>query len=446
MQHIISRLKQHGFIIAIPQLLEIHRMLLHVETSSTLFLGLRALVCRSKREQDFFDLLMQDAFSQQSTELQPPPDDLLFASYLQGPTCQMPGLSAALLPQQKLLSFHSPFKLAITKLFHESPQSAAQHIVNRYLLAGSNAFDDVLSKRESIMQQINEMLETLFPKKGQLYSAVLQEAVNVELAELIEQQFLFKSHLFTVQGLAEKNFLELQHTPELQQVLIAFGKKLAARNKRKRVRAQQRINFRKTFRHNLQYGGKLLQPVYERRKYSKPRLIVLTDVSPSTIYATRLFLTIIGQMKEVFGSLKLFEFIGSTIETTDQYLKAHSIPEAVDAVISKWETVQQGKQSSDYHRALKEFMDIAHLNRQHTIIILGDMRDWLGSYKGGIPLSASLLQEISRQVKQVYVFNPEAKEQWNRGDSIVQHVQNVGIPVYETKNLNQLTNQLARII
>lgn len=76
------------------------------------------------------------------------------------------------------------------------------------------------------------------------------------------------------------------------------------------------------------------------------------------------------------------------------------------------------------------------------MIILGDCRDWLGSWKNDVPVSATLLSKITNSVKATYIFNPETRQRWNNGDSVVEFYQAVGAEVIEAHSLERLVQGL----
>ncbi|MHA2171631.1 MAG: VWA domain-containing protein [Candidatus Kariarchaeaceae archaeon] len=161
------------------------------------------------------------------------------------------------------------------------------------------------------------------------------------------------------------------------------------------------------------------------------------------MHATQLFLSIIWNAKEVFSSLRFFEFVGSCIEVTNEFRRARSVNEGMEQSLQSWNQQIDGKENSDYYRAFRTFSKlVGRLSQQTTIIILGDLRDWLGPWKDGQPLSAKVLGQLRNQVNRLIVLNPEAKNLWDSGDSICKYCQELGIEIEEAITLSQLIDVL----
>ncbi len=78
-------------------------------------------------------------------------------------------------------------------------------------------------------------------------------------------------------------------------------------------------------------------------------------------------------------------------------------------------------------------------------MILSDCRDWAGPKSDGRPMSADLIENISKKSKRVLVFNPEPKNKWNVVDSCVSYYEDFGAEFFEVRNLEQLANLISEI-
>jgi uncharacterized protein with von Willebrand factor type A (vWA) domain len=409
---------------------------------------LRGLIVQNYREQQFFDILFNTYFNgsidkaleefRKETEIKPDnsPNRIGLQLFL-------PQIS-----NEQLMSIESNYKLALKKLSESGYQESADHILLRYILPSSNSMEDLLFRRQVVLDELRSQISKFYPKEIGTIMSYLAESLDKSIQNFFKESSHWDVHSkFKSKGIESQPIIEIKDTPELHQALVKLGRRLAVKVKRKSTKGENRIDFRQTFRKNIKHGGILVEPHLKKKRKEKPKLLVLTDVSPSTIHATKMFVTIVAQIKELFSNVRFFEFIGSCIEVSEYFHKANSVPDAVKGVIEAWNTVALGKQSSDYERAFKDFNHLLKDSyiSNHTVIILGDLRDWLGSWENNRPKCTTILQDIKTRVKNVVVFNPENKQQWNKGDSIVTYVEDLGISVLESSNLEDLVNNLETI-
>jgi uncharacterized protein with von Willebrand factor type A (vWA) domain len=313
----------------------------------------------------------------------------------------------------------------------------------RYLLTTTYSAAELQEKRLAIAQEVAEMLQTVAPDISDQLLAQLDQQLDILLRERLQSPIQIGKNPLAVQNIESLPLIYLDPSPELHLALRKLGRKLATRQKRRLQKGKKKINLRQTIRANIQHGGALLEVRHQKPRLNKPKLVIATDVSPSTMHATRLFLSIIWNAKEVFSDIRFFEFIGSCIEVTNEFRRAKSVNDGIDVSIARWNREIDGKENSDYYRAFRTFSKIVGpLNRQSTIIILGDLRDWLGPWKQGVPLSANILSDLRKQVNRLIVLNPEPKNLWDTADSICKFCIDRDIEVEEASTLSQLINVL----
>jgi uncharacterized protein with von Willebrand factor type A (vWA) domain len=320
-------------------------------------------------------------------------------------------------------------------------------ILLRYLLAATSDLSKFGMQRSLALKEIGEMLDYAVPD----HSEDLLRRLDRKLDELLQEKLATKQLLgfskLKIENIEELPLMKLQSSHELTQALQQMGKKLVSKHKRKIKQGNRRINLRQTIRANIQNGGTLLELKKQQRRLDKPKLVIMTDVSTSTIQATRMFLSIIWHARQVFSDIHFFEFIASTIDVTSVWRRAQSVDEAVDEALKHWNRMDFGKQNSDYHQAFSMFQRLygKKLTSKHTLIVLGDLRDWLGPWQQNLPVSATVMGKLSKIVKRMIVLNPEAKSNWNTGDSIVQFIESKGIEVYEANTLEKLIQVMLTI-
>ncbi len=464
-------LRDFGFMVSIDQSIDIARVYSIADSKEDLKLSIGAIVAKSKDERELFnfifdqvvagqsplDQILENARKNKENEWGVKPSEQFRPQFGNNPHCPNPiggvaigagtGLAtvSGLTNPNTLLSFHSDFKFVLRKMVEENIESAADALVSRYLLALNTDFDEVMTRRDTALEKINTIVDQLFPQRAQEIKKTFRTAVD---QKLIQNALSFNDNPLKLHSIEEKDFFQLKENHELRQALKRIAKRIATIRKRKLERGRRKVDFRRTFRKNLQNGGVMVNLVARRVRKTKPQLIVLTDVSPSTVYATRLFLLLLGELREYFNRVRFYEFVGSCVDVTSAYESGESLYKSVNAAINEWNKVTFGKQSSNYEMALSQFENMAreYLSSKTTLIILGDLRDWLGSRPHGYPASVRILSKLKEMVNRIIVFNPEPQIYWNTADSIVSFVQKSGIPVYETTTLHQLERSLIETV
>ncbi len=455
-QEFITQLRQLGFSISTAELLDVMRVTEYAMDIHELRTGVRGVLCKSLPEQKIFDILFDmyllGGTLEEKTAAERFKEELF--DMMEGDRPQAESqidpirLGIGMLVERQLRGVQSDYKLAMKKLFNEGESSAARHILLRYIMPSSNTFSDILQKKDRVMASIHGSLRSAFPELANSGIQALERALAEEIKEMIRsgKKLGLSSSLSTL-TIEDRPIIELEDSVELQHSLRVFAKSIASKRS-KMKKSRRRLDMRRTIRKNIQRGGVLIEQVKRSRVRSKPKLLVMTDVSPSTIHASKLFLSIIQMVRNLFSDIHYYEFIGSLIDVTTEVRRSSSIHDSVDRILRKWKEIKRGKESSDYQQALKEFVESAgqYLSKNYTVIILGDCRDWLGGWRDGKPMSTDLIGSICSKTKGVYIFNPEPVEQWDRGDSVVSHYRNSGAVVLETLTLRQLAKNLELVI
>ncbi len=455
-QEFLSQLKQLGFSISTAELIDVMRVTEYATDIQELRTGVRGVLCKSLPEQKIFDILFDMYISGvalgEKTATERFREELV--EMMEGDRPQAESqidpirLGIGMLVERQLRGVQSDYKLAMKKLFNEGESAAARHILLRYIMPSSNTFSDILQKKDRVMASINNSLRSAFPELADTGIQTLEQALVEEIKEMMRsREKLGLSSSLTALTIEDRPIIELEDSVELQHSLRVFAKSIASKRS-KMQRSRKRLDMRRTIRKNIQRGGVLIEQVKRNRVKSKPKILVMTDVSPSTMHASKLFLSIIQMVRNSFSDIHYYEFIGSLIDVTTEVKRSSSIHNSIDRILQKWKEVKGGKESSDYQQALKEFVRSAgqFLTSSYTVIILGDCRDWLGGWRDGKPISTDIIESICSKTKGVYIFNPEPVEQWDRGDSVVSHYRNSGAVVLETLTLRQLAKNLELVI
>jgi uncharacterized protein with von Willebrand factor type A (vWA) domain len=189
----------------------------------------------------------------------------------------------------------------------------------------------------------------------------------------------------------------------------AMARKLATRYGRTRKRARRgQLDVRHTVRRNVAFDGVPFRTTWKQKKISKPRVVVLCDVSGSVAALAQFLLLFVHSLNEALGDIRSFAFSSTTIEVTEMLEKAPTIDDAISQIM-----YAIGFRSSDYGRSFAEFdrrwPDI--VDRKTTVIILGDGRTNYADPR------IDIVRRLFERAKRVVWLNPENRIGWGLDDS-----------------------------
>ncbi len=220
----------------------------------------------------------------------------------------------------------------------------------------------------------------------------------------------------------------------LRRAIYPLTRKLAVRLARKRRHGRKGpLDFRRTVRSSLSYGGVPAEPKFRYPKPSKPEIIVIADISGSVAAFARFTLHLVYAISSQFSKVRAFVFIDGLDEVTSYFEGVDDIAEAVHRVNTEADVVWVDGHS-DYGHAFEVFWDkFGHdVNSKSTVLILGDARN---NYHAS---QAWIIKEIEHRARKTFWLNPEPKAYWNTGDSIVGEYGAHCDGVFEVRNLRQL--------
>jgi uncharacterized protein with von Willebrand factor type A (vWA) domain len=179
---------------------------------------------------------------------------------------------------------------------------------------------------------------------------------------------------------------------------------------RRKKATRGRFDVKKTLRKNLQYGGVPFNIQLDRRKKTKPQVMVLCDISDSVLNASRFMLQFVYSIQDLYAKVRSFVFVAEIGEVTELF-EENDIQNAVEAAL-KGDVIDVFSHSN-FGRAFEQFYKnfFAAVNSKTTVLIIGDGRnnynrpnDWV-------------LREIQQKAKQLIWLNPESRMTWGIGDS-----------------------------
>ena len=220
----------------------------------------------------------------------------------------------------------------------------------------------------------------------------------------------------------------------LRRAIWPLTRKLAVRLARKRRHGRKGpLDFRRTVRHSLSYGGVPAEPKFKYPKPSKPEIMVIADISGSVAAFARFTLHLVYALNNQFSKVRSFVFMDGLDEVTDFFENVDDITEAIHRVNTEADVIWVDGHS-DYGHAFEIFDErfAKDIGPKTTVIILGDARN---NYHAS---QSWVIKNIEDKARKVFWLNPEPKSYWDTGDSIVGEYSNFCNGTFEVRNLKQL--------
>ena len=244
---------------------------------------------------------------------------------------------------------------------------------------------------------------------------VLREGLRAQVRDFVEKQLamfaansgrrLREEILESVRlSNVERSDMKLMHA-----LVRKMAKRLVSLHSRRRKTARRgQLDIRKTIRVNIEYDGLLFHTVWKKRKIDRPKVMAICDVSGSVAQVSRFLLMFLYSLHDVIPHVRSFAFSGQLGEVTDLFER-----EDVDRAIA--ETLDRFGGSTDYGEAFECFESLAmdEIDRKTTVLVLGDARNNNGEPR------ADILRKIHDRAKRVIFLNPEPRNAWNTGDSVM---------------------------
>jgi uncharacterized protein with von Willebrand factor type A (vWA) domain len=220
----------------------------------------------------------------------------------------------------------------------------------------------------------------------------------------------------------------------LHRVLHPLSRKLAVRLARKRRHGRKGpLDFRATMRRSLSTGGVPIEPRFRHPRPSKPEIFVIADISGSVASFARFTLHLVYAISSQFSKVRSFVFVDGIDEVTRFFEGVVDPAEAVARINIEADVIWVDGHS-DYGHALTEFHRRwgDQVTSRSSIIVLGDARN---NYHAS---GSWVLEDLQAKARHVYWLNPEPRDYWGSGDSIVGEYAAHCDDVVECRTLRQL--------
>ena len=220
----------------------------------------------------------------------------------------------------------------------------------------------------------------------------------------------------------------------LHRTLHPLSRKLAVRLARKRRRGRKGpLDFRATMRRSLSTGGVPIEPQFRHPRPAKPEIFVIADISGSVASFARFTLHLVYAISSQFSKVRSFVFVDGIDEVTRFFEEAEDPAIAVHRINTEADVIWVDGHS-DYGHAFSVFDKRwgDEVTSRTSVLILGDARN---NYHAS---EAWVLERLSRQARHLYWLNPEPRDYWGSGDSIVDEYAAHCDTVVECRTLRQL--------
>jgi len=220
----------------------------------------------------------------------------------------------------------------------------------------------------------------------------------------------------------------------LQRALQPLSRKLAVRlARRRRHRRRGPLDFRATVRRSLSTGGVPVEPRFRHPRPAKPEIVVIADISGSVASFARFTLHLVYAIQSQFSKVRSFVFVDGIDEVTRFFEQADDPAVAVQRINTEADVVWVDGHS-DYGHALGVFYErwAKELTQRTSVLVLGDARNNYHATEDWV------LAEVRKKARHLYWLNPEPRDYWGSGDSVIAEYGVHCDAVVECRTLRQL--------
>lgn len=207
-----------------------------------------------------------------------------------------------------------------------------------------------------------------------------------------------------------------------------------------RIMAQQarnrkrKLSVRKTAHLAMGTGGVPFRLATEPLPPPRPDIVVLADMSGSVSSFSRFTLDLLVALDSRLSRLRVFSFVDGLAEITSLVREARSLGRQISPAEAARDAIRLG--GSDYGYVIREFAATYadQLSKRTVLLVVGDART---NYLDPAEHDFAAIRE---RVGQVYWLNPEHRQFWNSGDSVMRRYARYCDQVRECRTLRQIAD------
>lgn len=244
--------------------------------------------------------------------------------------------------------------------------------------------------------------------------------------------------------LRQKDFAELDadELAEVERLIQAMQWQLERRRTRRKTRLSRNLylDLRRTFRHNLRYGGEPLKLCWQGRKFKRRPLVVISDISGSMERYARILLKFIYAISNGLDNVEAFGF-GTRLTRISPQLRHRNIDVALDEAVSLMQDWGGGTRIGESLKIFNYDWGRRVLGQGAIVLIISDGWD-----RGEIDLLKREMERLQLSCQRLIWLNPhlgsDNYEPLTRGiQAALPHIDNF-LPVHNLVSLKQLGDLL----
>jgi uncharacterized protein with von Willebrand factor type A (vWA) domain len=295
----------------------------------------------------------------------------------------------------------------------------------------------------ALSSEIHAETDSAEKQKLQNELRVARTRLYDQVKDYVEQQYLLfaqrKGIKFREAYLKKMALGQLDHLDykNMQDLVQRAARKLASQHGRRRLtRKRGMLDVRKTIAANAAFDGALFHTKWKATRVERPKIVAICDVSGSVSRIAHFLLLFIYSLQDVMPKVRSFIFASEMVEVTKLFEQAE-IALALDEIMQRW-----GGMSTNYAKALVGFQSQAleSIDKKTTVIMLGDARNNQGEGR------ADIWEKVFRRSKRVIWLNPERRNSWDTGDSIMSAYSPWCSTVEPCRNLQDIENVFNRLL
>ena len=234
--------------------------------------------------------------------------------------------------------------------------------------------------------------------------------------------------------ISRASFTQIQ---KMKLLVPSIVRKLSHRKKYKQDGRRGILQFRKTMRSSLSHGGIPVELLFKRKTPKRERIALLCDLSGSVEQFSSFALQLAHSFSSQFAGVRCFGFI-SDIDEITRYVSSYDFPKSMKGLYANCSFVS-GTDNSNYGHVFEQFVQkyLKDIGRSTSVLILGDART------NGRDPGLDAFRTLRSGVKEVHWLNPEARDSWNYGDSVMTKYIDLCDSVHHIRTVNDLASFIA---
>ncbi|MBC7105157.1 MAG: VWA domain-containing protein [Firmicutes bacterium] len=186
-----------------------------------------------------------------------------------------------------------------------------------------------------------------------------------------------------------------------------LARQLVSRISRRYYRSEKRrvVDVRRTIRQNINYGGALFELRYRSRRVTRPRLVLICDVSASMAPYARFVLQFVYGLAAVVRDIESFVFSEDLERITDYFGRGRGFAATMARVMA--ESRQWGRATNLYRSLLTFWSGYRHLLTRSTWVLVVSDTKTLAAER-----AAAELGRMRGLVREIIWLNTLPKRQW----------------------------------